>query len=134
MIDEEMFEYWLQNYRYLYVYCKTDEITGLPTYLIDRPIINLQIGLNMPVAIPDLKVGKAKWQGTLRFNGKSYFVSCLLSSIVQVIGETDEGEEIKEYPFVGSWLPSDKHTQQGSVTSSLNVIVVDFKNRCKVNA
>lgn len=145
MINQELFEYWLQKHQHLYIYCKTDEMYGLPNYLLQEPIVNLHIGLNMKVAIPDMKVFKGRWAGTLCFSRRNHHINCPLSTIVQVIGETYEGEQIREYPFEG--IPFEKYPPEKKPVDKLigsgfeeqnlpdgrknNVITVDFRNRCR---
>lgn len=56
----------------------------VPVWLLDRTAVTLQIGHDLPIPIPDLKVELDRVSGTLSFKGEPFFCSVPFSAIVGV--------------------------------------------------
>lgn len=63
----------------------------VPPWFKKQPQLMLQIGLNMPVPIPDLDVGEEALSCTLSFNRRPEFCRIPWSSIYALVGEDGRG-------------------------------------------
>lgn len=67
------------------------EGVSVPDYLGEQPQVVLQIGLNMPIPIPDLRVTTAGVQATLSFNRMSYACIIPWTAVFAVVGDEGQG-------------------------------------------
>jgi len=63
----------------------------VPSRLKHQDQVVLQIGLNMPVPIPDLYIGDEKLCGTLSFKGVPFACTVPWSAVFAVVGEDARG-------------------------------------------
>jgi stringent starvation protein B len=63
----------------------------VPSWLRQQPQLVLQVGLNMPVRIPDLAVSDEAVSCTLSFNRMPHFCSVPWSAIYALVGEDGRG-------------------------------------------
>ena len=103
MITQELFAQWLSDNHCVYIVSKTDETSGLPNHLMENPLVMLQIGLSMDIAIPDLKVTDEAWSGTLSFSKRGRHIYCPFNAILQVSVPNEWGEQkIYSVPLTSS--------------------------------
>lgn len=62
-----------------------------PSWLRNDPQLVLQIGLDMPVPIPDLRVDRRGFSGTLAFDDVSHLCVVSWEAIYAIIGEDGKG-------------------------------------------
>jgi stringent starvation protein B len=67
----------------------------VPPYFKKQPQLVLQVGLNMAIAIPDLKVDDDGVTCTLSFNRRQFWCSLPWSAIYALVGEALDGEDMK---------------------------------------
>jgi stringent starvation protein B len=67
----------------------------VPSYFKKQPQLVLQVGLNMNIAIPDLKVDDEGVTCTLSFNRRPFWCRLPWTAIYALVGEALEGEEMK---------------------------------------
>jgi stringent starvation protein B len=95
---------------------ETTEFCILPPHLIGEEQVILQVGLDMPVPIPDLMYTERTLSGTLSFKGVPFCVCVPWSCVYALVGEDRKGM-IWEEDMPASILrtkPSD--ARQGNVT------------------
>jgi stringent starvation protein B len=63
----------------------------IPLHLRDKYQVVLQIGLNMPVPIPDLSYSDDHIVGTLSFKGNPFKVRVPMSAVFALVGEDAKG-------------------------------------------
>jgi stringent starvation protein B len=63
----------------------------VPPWLKKQPQLVLQIGLNMPVAIPDLRLDDEGVRCTLSFNRSPFFCAVPWASVFAMVGEDGRG-------------------------------------------
>lgn len=98
-------------------FVKSDEVAGLPADVARRgPVTRLQIGLNMPIAIPDLKILADEIRCTLSFQGRPRLLSIPWSAVVWY----GTGEDLATANAPRAPAPTPE---------SRNVVRVDFKRR-----
>lgn len=64
---------------------------ALPDYLSDQPQVMLQIGLDLPVPIPDLRVGSRGISGTLSFNREPFHCVIPWAAVFALSGDDGRG-------------------------------------------
>jgi stringent starvation protein B len=69
---------------------RSDEVR-VPSWLKRQPQLVLQVGLDMPVPIPDLRVDDAGVFGTLSFNRTSFTCSVPWEAVFAVVGDDGRG-------------------------------------------
>jgi stringent starvation protein B len=67
----------------------------VPAYFKKQPQLVLQVGLNMAIAIPDLKVDDEGVTCTLSFNRRPFWCRLPWTAIYALVGEALEGEDMK---------------------------------------
>jgi hypothetical protein len=67
----------------------------VPPYFKKQPQLVLQIGLNMAIAIPDLKVDDEGVTCTLSFNRRPFWCRLPWTAIYALVGEALDGEDMK---------------------------------------
>jgi stringent starvation protein B len=67
----------------------------VPAYFKKQPQLVLQVGLNMAIPIPDLKVDDEGVSCTLSFNRRPFWCKLPWTAIYALVGEALEGEEMK---------------------------------------
>ena len=67
----------------------------VPTYFKKQPQLVLQVGLNMAIPIPDLKVDDEGVTCTLSFNRRQFWCRLPWTAIYAIVGEALEGEDMK---------------------------------------
>ena len=67
----------------------------VPPYFKKQPQLVLQVGLNMAIPIPDLKVDDDGVTCTLSFNRRQFWCSLPWSAIYALVGEALDGEDMK---------------------------------------
>ena len=67
----------------------------VPAYFKKQPQLVLQVGLNMAIQIPDLKVDDEGVTCTLSFNRRPFWCSLPWTAIYALVGEALEGEDMK---------------------------------------
>jgi len=67
----------------------------VPAYFKKQPQLVLQVGLNMQIPIPDLKVDDEGVTCTLSFNRRPFWCKLPWSAIYALVGEATEGQEMK---------------------------------------
>ncbi len=67
----------------------------VPPYFKKQPQLVLQVGLNMAIPIPDLKVDDEGVTCTLSFNRRQFWCSLPWSAIYALVGEALDGEDMK---------------------------------------
>ena len=72
--------------------------TIVPSRLRLQPQVVLQVGTNMPVPIPDLRVDDEGVYGTLSFKGVPFTVWLPWKAIFAVVGEDGKGAVFQEPP------------------------------------
>jgi len=63
----------------------------VPTWLKEQPQLVLQVGLNMPIPILDLRVDAAGLHGTLSFNRQPFTCSVPWETVFAVVGDDGRG-------------------------------------------
>ncbi len=63
----------------------------VPAWLRDRPQLVLQIGLDMPLPIPDLRLDDAGLHGTLSFNRAAFTCSVPWDAVFALVGDDGKG-------------------------------------------
>lgn len=63
----------------------------IPERLKNQPQVVLQVGLDMPVPIPDLRVDAVGFHGTLSFGGKPFTCFVPWQAIFALVGEDGRG-------------------------------------------
>jgi hypothetical protein len=69
---------------------KHDE-TCLPSHLNNRDSIVLELGLNLPVPIPDLYIGDGGFRATLSFDRRPFEVTVLWDAVFMFVVDGDGG-------------------------------------------
>jgi Stringent starvation protein B len=67
----------------------------VPSYFKKQPQLVLQVGLNMAIAIPDLKVDDEGVTCTLSFNRRPFWCRLPWTAIYALVGEALDGEDMK---------------------------------------
>src|SRR5258706_16049007 len=67
----------------------------VPPYFKKQPQLVLQVGLNMAISIPDLKVDDEGVTCTLSFNRRPFWCRLPWTAIYALVGEALDGEEMK---------------------------------------
>lgn len=67
-----------------------DEVM-VPYHLQGQEQVVIQVGLDMPVPIPDLEYNSGGVSGTLSFKGKPFHVSVPWDSVFAIVGENAQG-------------------------------------------
>jgi hypothetical protein len=67
----------------------------VPAYFKKQPQLVLQVGLNMAISIPDLKVDDEGVTCTLSFNRRPFWCRLPWTAIYALVGEALEGEDMK---------------------------------------
>jgi len=67
----------------------------VPPYFKKQPQLVLQVGLNMAIPIPDLKVDDEGVTCTLSFNRRQFWCCLPWSAIYALVGEALDGEDMK---------------------------------------
>lgn len=67
----------------------------VPPYFKKQPQLVLQVGLNMAIQIPDLKVDDEGVTCTLSFNRRPFWCRLPWTAIYALVGEALEGEDMK---------------------------------------
>lgn len=69
---------------------RVDEV-DVPVWLRDQPQLVLQVGLDLPIPIPDLRVDDHGVRGTLAFNDISYRCEVGWRAVYALVGEDGRG-------------------------------------------
>ncbi len=64
---------------------------SVPSWLVQQPQLVLQVGLDMPIPIPDLKVDDSGIYGTLSFNRSSFTCEVSWDAVFALTGEDGRG-------------------------------------------
>lgn len=67
------------------------EGVNVPEWLCDQPQLVLQVGLDLPVPIPDLRVDEQGVCGTLSFNRSPYRCEVKWSAVFALVGDDGRG-------------------------------------------
>ncbi len=63
----------------------------VPRWLAGQPQLVLQIGLNLPIPIPDLHIDEQGWQGTLSFQRTPFTCEVPWNAVYALLGEDGRG-------------------------------------------
>ena len=77
----------LSSHSSVYVWIDSRRNVCVPTHLMGKPQLVLQLGYRMPVPIRDLEIDESGWSATLSFGGSPFTCVVPWEAIYVIVGE-----------------------------------------------